>query len=272
MIRMIACDLDGTLLDEAAHVRPQAAHELHQLWLQGLHVVVATGRSWRTAVRVQRELGISGPIVAHNGAYVFNPALPQPDLYRHGVPITRTQEMMRWGFRHHAHLRCYLGYANPVLFTQFPPDYDVWQKPEDQVITEDTAIETEPLEILMLGNRKVTQFIDDFGYQGPDYELTVFSHIGYQEVNICAPRVTKAEGLQHLAHLYHIKPHEVLAIGDGMNDLPMLQWAGVSVAVGEGLEACHQVADYITPVPCSDPVSAALSWAWRKHLLRPLPT
>lgn len=269
MIRMIACDLDGTLLDPEAKVRPQAASHLHQLWEQGIHIVVATGRSWRTALRVQQDLGIAGPILAHNGAYVFDPSKSHPDLYRHGVPASRSQEMMRWGFRHHAELRCYLGFQKPVLFTQFPEDYAPWRKPEDRMISESVPIESDPMEILLLGNHKVDQFIDDFGWSGPDYELTVFSHLGYREVNICTPGVTKAEGLQHLAQMYHIEASQVLAIGDGQNDIPMLQWAGIGAAVGEGLEACRQVADYVTPVPCPDPVSAALLWAERQSLLGP---
>ncbi len=269
MIRMIACDLDGTLLDRQVHIRPRAAHMLRELHQQGVQVVIATGRSWRTALRVQQELGIRGPILAHNGAYVFDPQDLHPDLYRHGVPQPRTQEMVRWAFRHHASLRCYLGFQRPVIFTQWPAGYGQWQKPEDRLTTETGRLEADPMEVLLLGNATVDLFLQDFGMQGPDYELTIFSHIDFREVNICAPGVTKAEGMQALSTLSGIGASQVLAIGDGQNDVPLLQWAGVGVAVGEGLEACRRAADYITPRSCPDPVAHALLWAEEQGLLIP---
>ncbi|SMC03114.1 hypothetical protein SAMN00768000_0915 [Sulfobacillus thermosulfidooxidans DSM 9293] len=270
MIQMIACDLDGTLLNQEIHVQPKAAQLLRQLWHNGIHVIIATGRSWRTALKAQQELGITGAIVAHNGAYVFDPSKHPADLYRHGIPRPRAQEMFEWSFRHQAHMRFYLGYQQPVLLTRLPDDYDRWQKPSDRLVSPGTVIPRQPLEILLLGQKSVDQFIQDFGLIGPDYELTIFDHGHYREVNICAPGVTKAEGLEKLAHHYHIARQNILAIGDGLNDVPMLKWAGIGIAVGQGLPECHLVADYVTPTGSDDPVTAAILWAEQQGLLGPL--
>lgn len=270
MIQMIACDLDGTLLNEDIHVNPRAAQLLRQLWQNGMHIVIATGRSWRTAWKAQQELGITGAIVAHNGAYVFDPSRRHADLYRHGVPRARAKAMLGWSLIHGAHMRFYLGYSHPVLLTRLPEDYDRWRKSDDRLVSLDTGIARDPMEILLLGQESVDQFIDNFGLRGPDYELTIFDHGYFREVNICAPGVTKAEGLDTLSKHYHVPRQNILAIGDGLNDIPMLEWAGVGVAVGEGLPNCQKIADYVTPVGSGDPVTAAILWAEQQGILGPL--
>jgi hypothetical protein len=270
VIQMIACDLDGTLLDRDIHVNPKAAHLLRQLWKTGIHIVIATGRSWRTALKARQELGIPGPIVAHNGAYVFDPSKHPVEMYRHGIPRSRAEAMLRWSFDTEAHMRFYLGYQHPVFLTRIPDDYELWQKPDDLLITPDTLIPRKPLEILLLGQEHVEQFVREYGLKGPDYELTMFDHGHFLEVNICAPNVNKSEGLGYLARQYRIPRQNVLAIGDGLNDVPMLQWAGIGIASGNGLLQCQEVADYVTPRDSDDPVTAAILWAEQQGLLGPL--
>ncbi len=270
MIQMIVCDLDGTLFNGDLHVNPQAGHLLRQLWQTGIHVVIATGRSWRTALRSRQELGIPGPVVAHNGAYVFDPARHPAEMYRHGIPRVRAEEMLHWSFDTQAHMRFYLGYQHPVFLTRTPDDYERWQKPDDLLITADTLIPRKPVEILLVGQDHVEKFVRDYGLKGKDYELTMFDHGHFREVNICAPHVNKSEGLGYLARQYRIPRQNILAIGDGLNDVPMLEWAGIGIASGDGLPECQQVADYVTPQGFDDPVTAAILWAEQQGLLGPL--
>ncbi len=270
MIQMIVCDLDGTLFNGDMHVNPKAAHLLRQLWKTGIHIVIATGRSWRTALRSQQELGIPGPIIAHNGAYVFDPSKHPHEMYRHGVPRVRAEEMLRWSFDTHAHMRFYFGYQYPVFLTRTPDDYERWQKPEDLLVTSQTRIPRKPMEILLLGREKVEQFVRDYGIKGEDYELTMFDHDHFIEVNILAPHVNKSEGLGYLARKSLIPRQNVLAIGDGLNDVPMLEWAGVGIASGDGPPECQKVADYVTPKGADDPVTKAILWAEQQGLLGPL--
>ncbi|MDA8194374.1 MAG: HAD-IIB family hydrolase [Thermaerobacter sp.] len=259
---MIACDLDGTLLDRRAAIRPRSARLLGDLAAMGLIVVLATGRSWRTAVKIQRQIGLAGPIIAHNGACVFDPATGQ-ELYRRGIPFQTARSMVSWADPRRIMLRCYLGYDRPVLFNRFDAPHQLcWLRPEDRLAPALAhTLREDPVEVFLSGRHEVDAFIHRFGLTGPDYELTVFPHPGYREVNICAPQVDKAEALDALARRCRIASQEVLALGDGLNDVNMLQWAGVGIAIGDGPAAARTAGAYVTPAGDDEPVYSGLSWA-----------
>lgn len=273
MIKAIACDLDGTLLDQEARIRPQSARALRALYQRGIMVVLASGRSWRTVVRIQQHIGIKGPIITHNGAYGYDTLIGR-EWHRHGVAHDCAREFIRWADARAMMVRCYLGVGQPVVYNRFDLAHQLcWLEPEDRLVPNlrDT-LDTDPLEIFISGLDSVDGLISRFGLQGPDYELIVFPHVGYREVNICAPGVNKVEALNEFSRLWHIGPQEILALGDGPNDLGMLQWAGQGVAVGDGNLALKAVADYVTAPGSAEPVLEGLRWAFPDYLSTPLNT
>lgn len=267
MIRMVVCDLDGTLLDRRAKIRPQSARLLAQLQREGIWVVLATGRSWRTAYRIQQQTGIAGPLIAHNGAYLFNPQSGQ-EIYRHCIPAARAREMLEWANHENIMLRCYLGYNKPVIFNRYNTQHQLcWLRPEDRLVTELTSLQEDPLEIFLFGTHDVDAFVHRFGLRDVDYELTIFPHPGYREVNICAPGVDKVEALDVLASKLGVNPSDVLALGDGLNDVAMLKWAGTSIAMGDGTREAQSVASFVTTPGQGEPVVEGVLWALNRGLL-----
>lgn len=265
MIRVIACDLDGTLLDSQSRPYPRSARLLRALWHKGVMVVLATGRSWRTAEKIQRELGISGPVIAHNGAYVFDTALGR-DRYRRAVDPLPAKDILahadHWGFM----IRCYLGFQYPVLFNRMTEEHRrFWLRPEDREIPDlAEKLTVPPLEMFVFGTREVEMLTERFGRQGPGYEMTVFPHGSYFEVNICAPGVDKVEALAALTRQLKIDRSEVLALGDGLNDVRMLKWAGLGVAMSHGEPPVLEAADYVTRQGRREPVEEGLIWAFHQ--------
>ncbi len=262
MIRLIACDLDGTLLDANARPRPRSARLLHALWQQGVVVVLATGRSWRTAIQVQRELKLRGPIIAHNGAYAFNTALDE-EFFRRSVPAATARAMVAFADQAGIMVRCYLGAQHPVVFNFFTPDHRArWLRPEDRSVRSlAQTLDVDPLEIFFLGSDEVDGFVAQFGLLGADYELSIFPRGPFREVNICAPGVDKVEALAALASRFQVSPTDVLALGDGLNDVHMLRWAGLAVAMAHGAPEARAAADYVSPGKTGDPVEEGLLWA-----------
>lgn len=271
MIKLIACDLDGTLLDANAQLRKASSTLLRKLWHDGTIVVLATGRSWRTALKIQQQLGIAGPIIAHNGGYVFDPRESR-DTYRRDVPIATAKGMLDWATKHQTMLRCYLGYRNPVVFNFFDDRHRThFLRAEDILLSRDTSnLTMNPLEIFLFGTDQIAPFIQEFGMRGTDYELVVFSHDTHQEINICAPDVDKVDALQFLCHQLQIRRDEVMALGDGLNDVKMLGWSGASVAIGDGVPECRVRTRYVTRPGSPDPVAEALLWAVDEGLFSPL--
>jgi hypothetical protein len=270
MIQLIACDLDGTLLDSRTQIRPSSRVMLRDLWKSGVMVVLATGRSWRTALKIQKQLGISGPIIAHNGGYAFNPATGL-DWYRRGVPVSTAKDMLDWSSQHDTMLRCYLGYERPVIFNFFTPSHlSQFLRPEDTLLSPDGSnLDIDPLEIFLFGTTEIVPFMHHFGTEGPGYESVVFDHGDQQEINICAPHVDKVEALSFICSHLGFDRTEVMAIGDGINDVAMLAWAGTSVAMGHGTPESHAKANYVTSPTSIDPVVEGLRWAMSEKILVP---
>lgn len=262
MIRIIACDLDGTLLDSGSRLYPRSARLLRALQDKGVVVVLATGRSWRTAYKIQQELGIRGPVIAHNGAYLFDTAT-QRDGYRRAVHSTPARHILEFADDVGMMIRCYLGFQYPVLFNRMSAEHrQNWLRPEDREVPAlYRNLPVPPLEMFVFGNREVEFLSERFGQRGPGYELTIFPHSGYYEVNICAPGVDKVEALAALTRQLKVNPREVLALGDGLNDVRMLRWAGMGVAIGHGDDAVKAVSDYVTHRPDLEPVEDGLLWA-----------
>lgn len=273
MIRAISCDLDGTLLDGQANIRPRSAEALKELARQGILVVLASGRSWRTVLRIQRTLGLTGPIITHNGAYGYDSST-QREWHRHGVPASRAREFVAWANQAGVMVRCYLGAHQPVVYNRFDLAHQLcWLRPEDRLVPDlSHSLSVDPLEIFLSGLDPVDEFVQRFGILGSDYELVIFPHVGYREVNICAPGVDKVEALEQLSQVWNLRPEEVLAIGDGFNDVGMLDWAGLSIAVGDGKPAAQQVADFVTTPGNPEPVLEGLRWALPRYLSRPVNT
>ncbi|MGC8488967.1 MAG: HAD family hydrolase [Clostridia bacterium] len=262
---MVALDLDGTLLRPDGTVGPATRERLHRLSQAGVAVVIATGRSWRTALRVQQVLDAPGPIVSHNGAYAFDTRTGQ-EIYSRRVPVRAARTMAAWATARGIMLRYYLGFRSPVLFNFFTDEHRAsFLRSEDRVEPSlHAALDRSPVEIFLFGTWEVDSFLARFGQEGPGYESLVFPHENeLREVNVCAPQVDKVEAVAAVARRLRIAHDDVLAVGDGLNDLRMLKWAGQSAAVGTGLEEARSIAAYVTDPANPEPVVEALDWAER---------
>jgi Cof subfamily protein (haloacid dehalogenase superfamily) len=264
-IRLIACDLDGTLLRPDGTVSPRVAARVQDLARAGVVFVIATGRSWRTALRVQADLGITGPLVAHNGAYAYDSATRR-EIYAHRVPRAAARAMLAWATPRRIMLRWYLGVGQPVLFNFFTEEHLArFLRPEDTAVPElHRTLAVDPLEIFLFGTWEVDAFLARFGTRGPGYEAVVFPHDATREINVCAPGADKVEGVAAVARHLGIPPSDILVLGDGANDIRLMRWAGVAVAMGHGHQEAMAVADYVTPADAADPVLDALDWAWNQ--------
>lgn len=280
---MVVTDLDGTLLTADDRVTAETSRRLAALSRHGVVVAIATGRSWRTALRVQRQLGLRGPFIAHNGAYVYD-TRNRGQWYANRVPLGEARRMLAWATSRHIMMRCYLGVGQPVLFNLFTAQHrDQFLRPEDRVVDQlARKLEVSPVEMFLFGQDDVDAFLERFGtpesstgstgaHRHLPYETFVFDHParGIREVNVCAPGVDKLDGVRAACQRLGIQSDEVLAIGDGLNDLALMRWAGMAVAMSTGVDVAKEAADYVTDPRHTDPVLDAIRWAWSRFGLTP---
>ena len=254
--RLIALDLDGTLLTSQGVVTERTACALRRLRAQGVRVVLCTGRPPRHTELMAVELGLSELVIAYNGAAVLNFATGET-TYRHQLPRTlaikvihilreRYPEVMIGLETHHG---WYLDTAlfelrRPVLEARglaFPSAHG---KAEDFV--QDTVIKV-LVRHPTLGAPDLARALGTL----PLY--ATWSSRGLLEV--MAERTNKQETLAYLCNKLSIAPAEVAAFGDQNNDKEMLAWAGVGVAVAN---AATRRNDFVTASNDEDGVAAVL--------------
>ncbi|OZV77930.1 haloacid dehalogenase [Micromonospora echinospora] len=258
--RLVATDIDGTLLGPDRTLSPYTARVLERISTQGTPVVLVTGRPIRWLQLVYDQLHAPLPAICANGAVVYDPATDEvlradplaPELLaevarrlRAAVPgVSLAVEVVdSRQMRHEAH---------------FPLTWDA----DPTVIR---AIET-PEELLAA---PAVKLLVRAGVQDPDRFTSVVAEAlaGLAEathssrsglVEISASGVTKAAGLAWYCARQGLSARDVLAFGDMPNDVPMLTWAGRAVAVGNAHHAVLAIADEVTAANSEDGVAAYL--------------
>ncbi|GLY25810.1 HAD family hydrolase [Micromonospora sp. NBRC 101691] len=258
--RLVATDIDGTLLGPDRALSPYTARVLERISTRGTPVVLVTGRPIRWLQVVYDQLHAPLPAICANGAVVYDPAADEvlradplaPELLaevarrlRAAVPgVSLAVEVVdSRQMRHEAH---------------FPLTWDA----DPTVIR---AIET-PEELLAA---PAVKLLARAGVQDPDRFTSVVAEAlaGLAEathssrsglVEISASGVTKAAGLAWYCARQGLSARDVLAFGDMPNDVPMLTWAGRAVAVGNAHHAVLAIADEVTAANSEDGVAAYL--------------
>jgi Cof subfamily protein (haloacid dehalogenase superfamily) len=258
--RLIATDLDGTLLRSDRTVSARTAELLDRISAEGRQVVLVTGRPIRWLERVYDDLVRPLPAVCANGAVVYDPVNDEvlradplePDVLfevarrlRAHVPevsfaveITDGREM-----RHEAGYPINWDPANQAIRAVDTPE-DLTGAPAVKLLARAGAQDPDAFVKLVAG-----------AVEGLA-EATHSSYTGL--VGISAAGVTKAAGLAWLCARHGIGADDVVAFGDMPNDVPMLTWAGRSVAVANAHPAVLEIADEVTRSNDEDGVAAYL--------------
>jgi Cof subfamily protein (haloacid dehalogenase superfamily) len=239
--RLVALDIDGTLVDHAGVMPDSVYDSVQRVLAAGSHVVLSTGRSWHATKPIFNMLDLPpGYAVSSNGAVVVT--YPPVDVIRE-VTFDPTDVLDR--VEHFAPQALVateevgVGYRVSDLF----PEGDLHGE-----ITKVTAAELRSKPVTRVVVRDPNSSVPDFialarqlGLHGVSY------YIGYTAwLDIAPEGVHKATGLGEVCARLGVDRQDVLALGDGRNDIEMLRWAGRGVAIGDAPEEVKRVADAVT--------------------------
>lgn len=251
--RLVALDVDGTLLDLEERASDDVKAAVHAASHSGAHLVLATGRSVFGARRAVEILGLrSGYVVASNGAVLFS--YPPVEVFERATfdaaPAVRAVlervpdalvavEVVGDGFR---------------VNREFPAGEITGQMWVESV----ESLVSEPVTRVII--RDPQSSAEDFIRLAPELGLHGINYfVGYTAWLDLAPQgVSKASGLAVVAQRLGVAADDVLAIGDGRNDVEMLAWAGRGVAMGQAPEEVKAVADSVTATILEDGVADEL--------------
>ncbi|WP_462410167.1 Cof-type HAD-IIB family hydrolase [Neobacillus sp. Marseille-QA0830] len=268
MIRCIATDMDGTLLNTMQEITEENRQAILQAQSQGIEVVVATGRSYEEAMFVLEEAGLSCPVICANGAEVRSKqgevitALPIPrELAREAAKRLKENDVYYEVYTDNGAYTVDSDRAVSVMVDivlSVNPDvnkeevtYAAGARLRDGLIhpIEDyeTLFSDETCRILKL---LAFSFEDDkleaAGRSIADMEELTVTKSGIENIEIMARDAQKGIALEAFVRSQGIALSETMAIGDNFNDVSMLERAGISVAMGNASDTIKSMCDRVT--------------------------
>ncbi len=258
MIRLAAFDLDGTLMGADQKIRPRVWQAIAQAQAEGVIVTLATGRMFSATVPFARALNVTAPLLCYQGGWIQ--AL-DGDVLRHiSLETSLARAAVDLGTQEGWHT---LLYAEGYLFVQeclYPSSFYNALLGSDIVIGEswDTILATYTADkvLYVAQPEQIPAMAMVLQKQFAGRAEIVRSHAMFIEVVPLG--VDKGSALAWLAHYFGIPREEVLAAGDQENDLSMIRWAGIGVAMGNAPPVVQQAADWVAPPVTEDGAVAIL--------------
>lgn len=258
-VRLVAIDLDGTLLDSRGRLPPEGSRLVKRAFDEGVHVVISTTRDLYYVQRVCAALAISSPIICCNGALIYES--PTGALWRElCIPIDIAETICQTGDERGWELVTSVGQT--IYFRQrqgqalgpMGENRVVVESNRDALVASPHRILTwQPEAIETLRALCLSAFAEECQtsvYYEPSGEV--------HSLGIFARGADKGTALQAVLTKLNIPIDCVMAIGDNNNDLPMFDFAGYRVAMGNATEDLRQAAHIIAPVNDEEGVARVL--------------
>ena len=247
--KLLALDLDGTLIKDDLIISPAAKDAIWAARKQGVVVTLATGRMFKSAKQFADELELDVPIICYQGAMVRHSRtgetlLHQPvplDLARQFITFTNSK-----GYYAHGYVddHIYVPSRTPEAL-EYARLARVEAEPVGDLLEFFDRPEHAPTKLVIVTSEdKTLSIVDELQTMFQDKLYVTMSHPRFAEA--IHPACSKGAALAALAASLDIPREQVIAIGDNHNDLPMIEWAGLGVAVGSAAAFVREKADYVT--------------------------
>ena len=265
---LVASDIDGTLLDSRDRVSPRLKRAIGRMIRRGVPLTLATGRPARWLQPVLEQLPVRPVCVCGNGAVLYDSGRDvvladhslTPEVQAEVVAIARSA-MADIGPVGVAVERAGRSALDPSdeLFVVGPAYAHAWESTEHGICGE-TEMMSEPATKMLLSNPGMAS-AELHSIIAPHIPADL-AHVTYSMpeglIEVSAPGVTKRAGLEELAGLVGAGASDVVCFGDMPNDIEMIRWAGLGVAMGNSVPEVQRAADEVTATNDDDGVARVL--------------
>ncbi len=264
MIRLIALDLDGTLLNSALKVSERNGEAVRSALESGVKVVLATTRWYLLAKRTADRLGIDTPLVCNNGAIVKRPEDGSELLHLRvdrelAREVTALTDERGWETFTTIEDATYMRPRPGIIPEKLPAGLRISERQSDEVAR------GQPTAVLVFGEEAVNEIEARFlpANDGrANFSLNrprIFPHY----VVLTHPEADKGRALEMVCRELGVPMTEVMAMGDSESDLGMLEQAGLGIAMNNAPDEVKRAALHIAPANDADGVA----WAIEKFAL-----
>lgn len=258
-IDLVAIDLDGTLLRTDKRLSKKAVNLIQTAGDKGVKVVLASARPPRSVKEIYRHLGLNTLQINYNGALIFDP--PRNRNHHHSpLPAALAGRIVRLARKVDPKVavsleildKWYTDFVDPALVVESSrfrqPDFIGPLESFLHVPVTKLMLLAPPHRLGRIHEKVAARFGKKIAMLMADPHLIQIVNLG----------VDKATALAQVALEYDVAADRVMAIGDAPNDVGMLRWAGLGVAMGNAWPGARQAADVVVPSNDEDGVSYAL--------------
>ena len=260
--RAIALDLDGTLTNHDKEVTPITRQALMRAQKDGAHIILASGRPTYGIAPIADHLEIdkyNGYVLSYNGGKIVNWQTKE-ELYSNHLPNNVIPILYNYAKEKDYAL---LGYAGKEIITEMPDDKYV--KEESRINKMEIrkvdnlleSLESNPTKLLMTGDASLMIKAEEELAEIVGNRMDVFRSAPFF-IELVPKGIDKAQSLNRLLEHIGLSTNDMIAFGDGYNDLSMLKLAGVGVAMANAVPEVRAEADFITKSNEEDGVAFAI--------------
>jgi len=256
--RLIAIDLDDSLLHHDLSISDRNRRAIREAVKRGVTVTIATGRMFGAARPFIETLGLNVPVITYQGGMIIN-SETEEILYHCPVPLKEAREIVTLAEQKQVYAQVYLN--DRYYFREESQYSELYFRLSGirgtAVGSLQNFLQQPPTKVLYIDDPSRIQELSTEmkAYFSSQLEIAI-SKANYLEFT--HPEATKGKALAYLVSHLGISQESVMAIGDSFNDISMLEYAGLGVAMGNAREEIRKKADFVTASNDEDGVALAI--------------
>ena len=244
--KLMAVDIDGTLIDSNGNITEETKTAIKAAVDRGLIFIICSGRSIQGVEYLSNMLNLDVPFITYNGAMVVM-GKSKEILYEQGLSARDAKSIIELGVKYGTTM---IVWSNNLLYVS-----ELNERAEDykKLANIEPILITSYEELIQNGITKILWYDDIDKIDSYQTEIGEFltDSVNYHTskpifLEFVDKNASKAIALEKLGVYFGIKPEEMIAVGDGFNDLSMIEYAGLGVAMGNAKEALKERANYVT--------------------------
>lgn len=264
-IKLLVLDIDGTIAGVSNKISHQVIEAINTVQAKGIQVAIATGRMYCSALRFHKQIGSTLPLIAYQGAWIQDPVSQK--LHQH-LSVPKEIALKLLDYFEQPELRQLLSvhfYINDQLYVRELTE-------ETQIYGQRSGItpipvgdlrsclNKEPTKILALceDTEVIDKLLGNLRLQYTPAELYLTKSVAtfFEATN---PSVNKGAAVRYIAEeLLGLQRTNVMTVGDNFNDVEMLEYASIGVAMGNAPTQIQSIASWVAPNVEQDGVAAAI--------------
>lgn len=266
--KMVCIDMDGTLLNREHKVSEASKAALKKAHDKGVHIVISTGRIYTDAKEYSNLIGTESAVIASNGAYIrekdniiYKSVFPKEtcmklvDVFEtYKVrPLFYTPEKIYYGnilFRFFSDYLKLRGYINKTVKYKWIKSRRAWENIFE--LEKDNIVKCEIINVDLYKIRMVREALEKL--EGVQITSSSKTNIEINCTDIC-----KGTAVEYLTSYYNLDRSQVIVIGDSENDISMIEYAGLGIAMENATDQVKEKADYITDANSMEGVAKAIN-------------